>query len=94
MGLLYAAFPPFISVSMLVKIILRKASSVVFSSAKKVVSFAGHKRILAGRSEEGRWVSNKEKNRIGKQSNLARRGFREFGIPFNCLYFRQYLTNN
>jgi len=39
MGLLYAAFLPFIGIAMLVKVVLQKVASMAFSSAKSSASF-------------------------------------------------------
>ena len=39
LGLLYAAFLPFIGIAMLVKVVLQKVASMAFSSAKSTASF-------------------------------------------------------
>jgi len=71
MGLLYAAFLPFIGIAMLVKVVLQKAASMVFSSARNSASFGWRpsESYLAGqKKKEG--LSDKE----SKESDEDRRG--------------------
>jgi hypothetical protein len=61
MGLLYAAFLPFIGIAMLVKVVLQKVASMAFSSAKSSASFGWRpsESYLAGqKKKEG--TSDKE----------------------------------
>jgi hypothetical protein len=71
MGLLYAAFLPFIGIAMLVKVVLQKAAAMAFSSARSSASFGWRpsESYLAGqKKKEG--PSDKEsphEDRRGKE---------------------------
>ncbi len=67
-GLLYAAFLPFIGIAMLVKVASQKAASMMFGSAKSGAAFGWRpsESYLAGKKKEGPPAEKEgEKDRTG-----------------------------
>jgi hypothetical protein len=70
MGLLYAAFLPFIGIAMLVKVVLQKAASMAFSSARSSAIFGWRpsESYLAGqKKKEGPPEKESDEDRKDKQ---------------------------
>ena len=69
-GLLYAAFLPFIGIAMLVKIVLQKAASMAFGSARSRASFGWRpsESYLAGqKKKDGPSGKGPDEDRPGKE---------------------------
>lgn len=69
-GLLYAAFLPFIGIAMLIKVVLQKAAQMAFSSAKSRASFGWRpsESYLAGqKKKEGPSENEPEENLRDKE---------------------------
>jgi hypothetical protein len=70
MGLLYAAFLPFIGIAMLVKVVIQKVASLAFSSAKSSASFGWRpsESYLAGqKKKEGSSERESDEKRRDKE---------------------------
>ncbi len=67
LGLLYAAFLPFIGIAMLVRLVFQKVAGMAFSSAKSGAAFGWRpsESYLAGKKKEERQSAEKESGKDG-----------------------------